>query len=92
MVCIWEVESGKILYKVSYEHSISSEPSLKEIFQLPGHKGTVTAVDFHPKEPISAYMTYLVVYFCVLTVHVVVLTGGKDATMLLGELEPGMAL
>ncbi|KAF8628195.1 hypothetical protein AX15_004045 [Amanita polypyramis BW_CC] len=34
MVCIWEVESGKILYK------------------LPGHKGTVTAVDFHPKEPI----------------------------------------
>ncbi|KAI5117555.1 hypothetical protein M0805_004468 [Coniferiporia weirii] len=34
MVCIWDVESGKILYK------------------LPGHKGTVTAVDFHPKEPI----------------------------------------
>ncbi|KAF8651096.1 hypothetical protein AX16_004896 [Volvariella volvacea WC 439] len=34
MVCIWEVDSGKILYK------------------LPGHKGTVTAVDFHPKEPI----------------------------------------
>jgi hypothetical protein len=21
--------------------------------QLPGHKGTVTSVDFHPKEPIS---------------------------------------
>ncbi|KAF8345640.1 WD40-repeat-containing domain protein [Amanita rubescens] len=34
MVCIWEVESGKISYK------------------LPGHKGTVTSVDFHPKEPI----------------------------------------
>ncbi|KAG6848748.1 hypothetical protein H0H93_014414 [Arthromyces matolae] len=33
-VTIWEVESGKILYK------------------LPGHKGTVTAVDFHPREPI----------------------------------------
>lgn len=26
------------------------------IHQLPGHKGTVTAVDFHPKEPISAYI------------------------------------
>ncbi|OJT11379.1 U5 small nuclear ribonucleoprotein 40 kDa protein [Trametes pubescens] len=50
-VCIWEVESGKVLYK------------------LPGHKGTVTAVDFHPKEPI-------------------VVTGSKDATMLLGEIEP----
>jgi len=23
--------------------------------QLPGHKGTVTAVDFHPKEPISMF-------------------------------------
>jgi Prp8 binding protein len=34
MVCVWEVDSGKIQYK------------------LPGHKGTVTAVDFHPKEPI----------------------------------------
>ncbi|KAI0068506.1 WD40 repeat-like protein [Artomyces pyxidatus] len=33
-VTIWDVESGKITYK------------------LPGHKGTVTAVDFHPKEPI----------------------------------------
>lgn len=30
-VTIWEVETGKILYK------------------LPGHKGTVTGVDFHPK-------------------------------------------
>ncbi|KAG6369475.1 WD40-repeat-containing domain protein [Boletus reticuloceps] len=34
MVCIWDVESGRVLYK------------------LPGHKGTVTSVDFHPKEPI----------------------------------------
>ncbi|KAL1716966.1 WD40-repeat-containing domain protein [Schizophyllum commune] len=50
-VCIWDVETGKILYK------------------LPGHKGTVTAVDFHPKEPI-------------------ILTGSKDGTMLLGEIEP----
>lgn len=23
--------------------------------QLPGHKGTVTAVDFHPKEPVSEF-------------------------------------
>ncbi|KAJ3478467.1 hypothetical protein NLI96_g9731 [Meripilus lineatus] len=50
-VCIWDVESGKVLYK------------------LPGHKGTVTSVDFHPKEPI-------------------ILTGSKDGTMLLGEIEP----
>jgi len=55
MVCIWDVESGRVLYK------------------LPGHKGTVTSVDFHPKEPI-------------------ILTGSKDGTMLLGELEPGVAI
>ncbi|KAF9057519.1 WD40-repeat-containing domain protein [Panaeolus papilionaceus] len=54
MVCIWEVESSKILYK------------------LPGHKGTVTAVDFHPKEPI-------------------ILTASKDGTMILGEIEAGLA-
>ncbi|KAK7470078.1 hypothetical protein VKT23_001519 [Stygiomarasmius scandens] len=55
MVCIWEVESGKIQYK------------------LPGHKGTVTAVDFHPKEPI-------------------ILTGSKDRTMLLGEIEQSITV
>ncbi|KAH7926782.1 WD40 repeat-like protein [Leucogyrophana mollusca] len=55
MVCIWDVESGRVLYK------------------LPGHKGTVTSVDFHPKEPI-------------------ILTGSKDGTMLLGELEPGVSV
>ncbi|OCH94548.1 WD40 repeat-like protein [Obba rivulosa] len=54
-VCIWDVESGKVLYK------------------LPGHKGTVTAVDFHPKEPI-------------------ILTGSKDATMLVGEIEPSITV
>ncbi|KAF8827297.1 hypothetical protein HHX47_DHR5000939 [Lentinula edodes] len=55
MVCVWEVESGKLIYK------------------LPGHKGTVTSVDFHPKEPI-------------------LLTGSKDGTMLLGELEAGISV
>ncbi|KAI0313139.1 WD40 repeat-like protein [Amylostereum chailletii] len=43
--------------------------SAKILYKLPGHKGTVTSVDFHPKEPI-------------------ILTGSKDGTMLLGEIEP----
>jgi len=55
MVCIWDVESGRVLYK------------------LPGHKGTVTSVDFHPKEPI-------------------ILTGSKDATMLMGEIEQSLVI
>ena len=41
-VTIWDVESGKTLYK------------------LPGHKGTVMSVDFHPKEPIGKFY----IYFC----------------------------
>ncbi|KAH8834535.1 WD40-repeat-containing domain protein [Flagelloscypha sp. PMI_526] len=55
MVCVWDVESGGIVYK------------------LPGHKGTVTCVDWHPKEPI-------------------LLTGSKDGTMLLGEVEPSVSV
>jgi len=47
--------------------------SARVLYKLPGHKGTVTSVDFHPKEPI-------------------ILTGSKDGTMLLGELEPGVAI
>ena len=33
-VCVWDVQSGGILYK------------------LPGHKGSVNEVDFHPNEPV----------------------------------------
>lgn len=47
--------------------------SSKIIYKLPGHRGTVTCVDFHPKEP-------------------VILTGGKDGTMLVGELEHGISV
>ncbi|KAJ7681884.1 WD40-repeat-containing domain protein [Mycena polygramma] len=47
--------------------------SARVLYKLPGHKGTVTSVDFHPKEPI-------------------LLTGSKDGTMLLGELEPGVGV
>lgn len=36
--------------KVFFTHPDDSD---KLALQLPGHKGTVTAVDFHPKEPIS---------------------------------------
>ncbi|KAJ7509141.1 WD40-repeat-containing domain protein [Mycena galericulata] len=47
--------------------------SARVVYKLPGHKGTVTSADWHPKEPI-------------------LLTGSKDGTMLLGEVEaaPGV--
>lgn len=60
------------------------------LLQLPGHKGTVTAVDFHPKEPISEPSQYhRVISLSLIACVLVVLTGSKDGTMLLGELEPG---
>ena len=54
MVCIWDVDSGKILYKVSPFHfNLKTLHLTLDYTKLPGHKGTVTSVDFHPKEPIS---------------------------------------
>jgi Prp8 binding protein len=52
MVTIWEVESGKTLYKVCLTFAYLNI-FCSRMVQLPGHKGTVTAVDFHPKEPIG---------------------------------------
>ena len=60
--------------------------------QLPGHKGTVTAVDFHPKEPIGGSFDHLIYMSSALTSLLLVLTGAKDATMLLGELDAGSSV
>lgn len=54
MVCIWDVESARVLYKVCVLRRADVSYLYAYLFQLPGHKGTVTTVDFHPKEPISA--------------------------------------
>jgi len=51
-VTIWDVESSKIIYKVRF-HTLAPVQKLTSAFQLPGHKGTVTSVDFHPKEPVG---------------------------------------
>ena len=51
-VTIWDVESSKILYKVQF-YTLTLIQRLTSAYQLPGHKGTVTSVDFHPKEPVS---------------------------------------
>jgi WD40 repeat protein len=82
-VTVWEVESGKILYK------------------LGGHKGSVGAVDWHPREPISEstaprfrfvlcpHTAFRIDLTSTLSLLVfdAVLTGGKDGQMLLGEID-----
>jgi len=81
---------GELQYPIqgeSYSHSLWENDT--HASQLPGHKGTVTTVDFHPKEPISMFS---------ISIHkwanyvVPVLTGSKDATMLLGEIEAGLSI
>jgi Prp8 binding protein len=59
MVCVWEVDSGKILYKVRDTLLCATRSNVAP--QLPGHKGTVTSVDFHPKEPVSECRFFFVV-------------------------------
>ena len=59
--------------------------------QLPGHKGTVTSVDFHPKEPISKQSPLPAQFYANILLRPV-LTGSKDGTMLLGEIEPSLAV
>ena len=57
----WEVRIVRFVYGMwragkcytRYALSLPRKPWLIVLVQLPGHKGTVTAVDFHPKEPIS---------------------------------------
>jgi Prp8 binding protein len=71
-VTIWDVDSGKILYK------------------LPGHKGTVTSVDFHPKEPIGLCLLIFLAAL-LLTMPITVLTGSKDGTLLVGEIDPSVS-
>ncbi len=61
MLCIWELESAKIMYKVRALSILFVEENTYLYVQLPGHKGTVNCVDFHPKEPIgtSSHTTML---------------------------------
>ena len=52
LVTIWDIESSKILYKVWF-YTLMSVQRLTSASQLPGHKDTVTSIDFYPKEPVS---------------------------------------
>lgn len=52
----------------------------------------MTAVDFHPKEPIGTISKFAYIGIQLNRVLLLVLTGSKDATMLLGELEPGISI
>lgn len=56
---VWDVEKTEILYKVSWHSSerrvwvcVADESPLLVMLQLPGHRGTCTAMDFHPREPV----------------------------------------
>ena len=64
--------------------------SRKILYKLPGHKGCVNSVDFHPSEPISKYPH---VFFFTLFTNIsfpfffLVLSGSSDKQLFLGELD-----
>lgn len=62
----------------------------KVLYKLPGHKGTVTSVDFHPRYVIiltrfSISRGKLADWYAFR--EPIILTGSKDTNMLLGELD-----
>ena len=54
-----KLRAGKYCTRcVSFLSLIELTDCLTNSLKLPGHKGTITAVDFHPKEPISTSQRY----------------------------------
>lgn len=78
---VWEVSTGKIVYKVGFFVAsiglgrfvhLCGRPDLcifRTTQQLPGHKGVVNEVDWSPKEPI-------------------IVSCSSDKTLFLGEVDP----
>jgi Prp8 binding protein len=55
----------------------------KIAYKLPGHKGTVTGVDFHPR----SVVLFLSFTAMLTSREPIILTGSKDTNLLLGELD-----
>jgi Prp8 binding protein len=88
-VCVWDVDSGKVLYKVG--EVVHTECS--------GAHGLASSPDTRARSRrwTSTQRSRSVSMFSVTLVHLSerplsVLTGSKDATLLLGELEPAPRL
>lgn len=90
-VCIWDVDSGKVLYKV--RTSISFVVSkLSVLFSYLVIRERSLLLTSTPKN-LSVRHTPVHLHRGMLTmIFVIVLTGSKDATMLLGEIEPTLTV
>lgn len=91
MVCIWEVDSGKILYKVLI---ISNSLYLNSdcVCAIASRtQGNSNLGGFPPQRAYQYVFKYgLIAYES--NASIPVLTGSKDGTMLLGEIQPGLAI
>lgn len=94
-VCIWEMESGKILYKVSLS-SFFLPGMMRKFMVMDSFLGIrvpsrrLTSIQKSPSVSLSYrdhQISTRIAYY-----SPSVLTGSKDATMLLGEIEPGLNL
>lgn len=57
----------------------------KVAYKLPGHKGAVTGVDFHPRSVL--HLKGFISVADDLRREPIILTGSKDSNLLLGELD-----
>ena len=91
MVCIWEVESGRILYKVCNFDEIGCcrEDLIRaRVSYLDTRVQSQLWTSTQRSQSVSSTQLFLVSDTEISTV----LTGSKDGTMLLGEIEPGVSV
>lgn len=54
--CAWSKDGQRVTSGSSDRYVYVWDTNSRQIqYQLPGHEGTVVAVDFHPEEPISKH-------------------------------------
>lgn len=76
MRCAWSPDGSKVSAGSADRFVYIWDANTRRIlYKLPGHNGSVNDVDFHPKEPISKYLSKLLnTLYCYNTITVIIKT------------------
>lgn len=92
-VCIWDVESGQVQYKVNNNYDVLHKRKISDMFSSDSFLGTkarsLLSTSTLQNLSVSLFVLYITKVSLMQCRHAV-LTGSKDATMLLGEIEPSV--
>jgi WD40 repeat protein len=89
-VTIWDVESSKILYKVR-AYTFTSDRDSYLLLSCPAIRAQSLVLTSIPRNQLVS-RSYPVICLRLIMPNLLVLTGGKDGTMLVGELEQGISI